>query len=285
MTINNENLVNKINTYFENTKFNELYSNDIWFTIIIFIVVIFVALYFFIIGSIKSHKNSWQKNKCNPLFMPFASVINSEDSKGKELDYTINNFNECLNTLNAELAQEAKKPIDNIGNSIEGIYASIHNAFIEVQKFIVYLFNLLLEVFKMLMDKLSTILIHIKLFFLNTNEFLRKILSSITVVFYTLTLLIKSFRLVFVVFVLGWLLTMVIPASMAVIGLMTTLITVIIIFSQLMGIPFIGWILAVLLVVVIVAYTIGFVVAVIFLIIVSIMYVIFNKFVQKIFPE
>jgi hypothetical protein len=120
---------------------------------------------------------------------------------------------------------------------------------------------------------------------LNTNEFLRKILSSITVVFYTLTLLIKSFRLVFVVFVLGWLLTMVIPASMTVIGLMTTLITVIIIFSQLMGIPFIGWILAVLLVVVIVAYTIGFVVAVIFLIIVSIMYVIFNKFVQKIFPE
>jgi hypothetical protein len=106
METTNQKIVDKINTYFDNASYSELHSNDIWFTIIIFIVVIFVALYFFIISAIKSYKTSWQQDKCNPLLMPFASVINSEESKGKELDYIINNFNECLNTLNAELAQQ-----------------------------------------------------------------------------------------------------------------------------------------------------------------------------------
>ncbi|MFN9999549.1 MAG: hypothetical protein ACK559_00335, partial [bacterium] len=112
-----------------------LYSNDIWFTIIIFLIVICIAIYFYIISTIKSYKNSWTQNNCNPLLMPFASVINSEESKGKELDYIINNFNECLNTLNAELANEAKKPINSVTKSIEGIFGSIQTTFIEIFEF------------------------------------------------------------------------------------------------------------------------------------------------------
>lgn len=285
MTTTNENIVNKINNYFDNNSYSEIYSNDIWFTVIIFIIVIFIALYFYVISTIKSYKSSWQKDKCNPLLMPFASVINSEESKGNELDYIINNFNECLNILNTELAQEAQKPIDNISVSIEGIYGAIHEAFIKTQSFIAYLFNLILEFFKMVMTKLEIILINVKLFFLNTNTFLGKILSTVTVMFYTLVLLIKSFRLIFVIFVLGWLLTMVIPASMMVVGLILVLIIVVIIYSILGSIPLLGPLLAALLIGVIIAYTISFIVAVIYLIIVLLLYVLFNNFVKKLFPE
>ena len=285
MTTTNENIVNKINNYFDNNSYSEIYSNDIWFTVIIFLIVIFIALYFYVISTIKSYKSSWQKDKCNPLLMPFASVINSEESQGNELDYIINNFNECLNILNTELAQEAQKPIDNISVSIEGIYGAIHEEFIKTQSFIAYLFNLILEFFKMVMTKLEIILINVKLFFLNTNTFLGKILSTVTVMFYTLVLLIKSFRLIFVIFVLGWLLAMVIPASMMVVGLILVLIIVVIIYSILGSIPLLGPLLAALLIGVIIAYTISFIVAVIYLIIVLLLYVLFNNFVKKLFPE
>ena len=187
METTTQKIVDKINTYFDNASYSELYSNDIWFTIIIFILVIFVALYFFIISAIKSYKTSWQQDKCNPLLMPFASVINSEESKGKELDYIINNFNECLNTLNAELAQQAKKPIESATLSIEGIFGSIHRAFIDLQDFIVYMYNLILQIFKLIMNKLEIILENIKYFFMNTNDFFAKVLSSLTVTYYTLT--------------------------------------------------------------------------------------------------
>jgi hypothetical protein len=285
MATTNENILNKINNYFDNSNYGELYSNDIWFTIIIFLVVIFIALYFYILGSIKSNKSSWQQNKCNPILMPFASLINSEESKGNEMDFIINNFNECLNILNAELANETKKPIDNMKQSVEGIFGSVYNGFIELQKFIAYLFNLILELFKLIMDKLSVILINIKLFFMNANEFLRKIISSITVVFYTLVLLIKSFRLIFVLFVFGWLLTMVIPASMTVVGLIIVLITVVIMFLKMSSIPVVGLFLALILLFVIIIYYVGFLVALIFLIVVCLMYGLFSRFVQKIFPE
>jgi hypothetical protein len=169
MATTNQNIVDNINTYFENASYSELYSNDIWFTIIIFLIVICIALYFYIISTIKSYKSSWQQNKCNPVLMPFASLINSEESKNNELDYTINNFNECLNTLNAELAQEAKKPIDSVTNSIEGIFGSIHTTFIEVLEFVAYLYNLLIEFFKWIMNKLEIILENLKYFFMNTN--------------------------------------------------------------------------------------------------------------------
>jgi predicted PurR-regulated permease PerM len=283
MATTNENIVDKINTYFDNSSYSELYSNDIWFTIIAFIVVIFIAFYFFITSTIKSYKNSWQQNKCNPLLMPFASVINSEESKGNELDYIINNFNECLNTLNAELAQQAKKPIDSVTLSIEGIFGSIHASFIEVQNFIVYLYNLILEFFTLIMNKLEIILENVKYFFMNTNDFLSKILSAITVGYYTLVLLIQAFKSIFVVFVLGWLLTMVIPASMMVVGLITILIIVVMIFSMLMSIPLLGPLLAALLIGVIIAYTISFLVAVVYLIIVCLLYGLFNRFVEKVF--
>uniref|UniRef100_A0A6C0H4M2 Transmembrane protein n=1 Tax=viral metagenome TaxID=1070528 RepID=A0A6C0H4M2_9ZZZZ len=285
MATTNENILNKINNYFDNSNYGELYSNDIWFTIIIFLVVIFIALYFYILGSIKSNKSSWQQNKCNPILMPFASLINSEESKGNEMDFIINNFNECLNILNAELANETKKPIDNMKQSVEGIFGSVYNGFIELQKFIAYLFNLILELFKLIMDKLSVILINIKLFFMNANEFLRKIISSITVVFYTLVLLIKAFRLIFVLFVFGWLLTMVIPASMTVVGLIIVLITVVIMFLQMSSIPVVGLFLALILLFVIIIYYVGFLVALIFLIVVCLMYGLFSRFVQKIFPK
>lgn len=283
MTTTNENIVYKINSYFENTSYSELYSNDIWFTIIIFLIVICIAIYFYIISTIKSYKNSWPQNKCNPLLMPFASQINSEESKNNELDYTINNFNECLNTLNAELANEAKKPINSVTKSIEGIFGSIQTTFIEIFEFASYLYNLIIEFFKWAMNKLEIILENLKYFFMNTNDFLAKILSSITVAFYTLTLLIRSFRLIFVIFVMGWLLTMVMPASMMVVGLLVVLMIVVLIFSILMSIPLLGPLLAALLIGVIISYTISFLVAVIFLIIVLLLYGLFNDFVNKIF--
>jgi len=205
-------LLRNINSYFDNIGYGKQYQNDIWFTIIIFLIVIFVAIYFTILSSLRSIKRNWEKNKCNPLLMPFASLINNEDSINNELEYTVNNFRECLNTLNAELAFEAKEPIDNIGESLKRFFGLLHQMFLNVIKFIVYLFKLILEFFKMMLDKFKGLLLHIKLFFINTNDYLNQILSMFTVMYYTIILLIRSWKLMFVVFVLGWLLTIVIPA-------------------------------------------------------------------------
>lgn len=277
----NEKFVNKINDYFDNVKYSELYSNDIWFTIIIFLIVIFIALYFFITSAIKSYKTSWSQNKCNPAFMPFASIINSEESKGNELNYIINNFNECLNTLNAELAEEAKIPISNLTNSVEGIFGSIYQAFIQIQDFIAYLFNLLTEFFNMIMSKLNSILINVKYFFINVNDLLGKVVSMFTVVYYTLILLVRTFRLIIVVFVLGWLLTIVIPATMITLGLIIVVVILVIIMYLVKPVPIVGQIVFLFLLVIVISFYIPFILSLVFLLIVLLLYGLFNDFANK----
>lgn len=274
-------LVGKINEYFDNASYSELHINDIWFTIIIFLVVIFIALYFFITSTIKSYKTSWSQNKCNPLLMPFASIINSEESRNDELNYIINNFNECLNTLNAELADEAKIPINKLTTSIEGIFGSIFQSFIKIQEFIAYLSELLLELFTMIMSKLNTILINVKYFFINVNDLLGRVLSMFTVVYYTLILLLRAFRLIIAIFVLGWLVTVVIPASMMTLVLISVVAILVITMVLVNPIPIVGQIIVLFIIPILIPIYGSYILSLIFLIIVLLLYALFSDFANK----
>ena len=274
-------LVGKINEYFDNASYSELHINDIWFTIIIFLVVIFIALYFFITSTIKSYKTSWSQNKCNPLLMPFASIINSEESRNDELNYIINNFNECLNTLNAELADEAKIPINKLTNSVEGIFGSIFQSFIKIQEFIAYLSELLLELVTMIMNKLNAILINVKYFFINVNDLLGRVLSMFTVVYYTLILLLRAFRLIIAIFVLGWLVTVVIPASMMTLGLIIVVAILLITIVLVNPIPIFGQIIVLFIIPILIPIYGSYILSLIFLIIVLLLYALFSDFANK----
>ena len=281
MATKDADLVGKINEYFDNASYSELHVNDIWFTIIIFLVVILIALYFFITSTIKSYKTSWSQNKCNPLLMPFASIINSEESRGDELNYIINNFNECLNTLNAELTEEAKIPINKLTSSIEGIFGSIYESFIQIQEFFAYLSSLLLELVTMIMSKLNTILINVKYFFINVNDLFGRVLSMFTVVYYTLILLLRALRLIIVVFVLGWLLTVVIPASMMTLGLIIVVTILVLTIAILNNIPGFGQIIVLFIIPILIPIYVSYHLSIVFLIIVLILYALFNDFANK----
>ena len=281
MATKDADLVGKINEYFDNASYSELHVNDIWFTIIIFLVVILIALYFFITSTIKSYKTSWSQNKCNPLLMPFASIINSEESRNDELNYIINNFNECLNTLNAELTEEAKIPINKLTSSIEGIFGSIYESFIQIQEFFAYLSSLLLELVTMIMSKLNTILINVKYFFINVNDLFGRVLSMFTVVYYTLILLLRALRLIIVVFVLGWLLTVVIPASMMTLGLIIVVTILVLTIAILNNIPGFGQIIVLFIIPILIPIYVSYHLSIVFLIIVLILYALFNDFANK----
>lgn len=276
-----KNLNKNINSHFDNMDYGEHFNNDIWFTIIIFLIVCFISIYFYVISSLRSYKTEWQKNKCNPLFMPFASLINPEESLDNEFLYIINNFNECLNTLNAELAFDAKTPLDSIFASLKGLYGLLYQSFINVQKFLLYLFSLILKFFKMIIDKIQNLLIYIRLFFINTNSFLSEILSIFTVMYYTIILVIKSWKLVFSLFVLGWLITIVIPSSTTLLIALIMLVRAIYkAFMALVSGPW-GWIFFLGFILLIILLTVSFILSLIFFIMVLMVYYIFVQFLQK----
>ena len=276
-------LEKKISDYFENASFNELYNNDVWFTIIIILIVVIIVVYFYIKSTLVAYRNSWQDHKCNPLMMPFASIINSDKVyNNNDLEYIVNNFNECLNILNEEVAVDAKKPINSILSYISNFFGILYTAFIGVKNFIVYLFNLLVYFLKLVNNSIQNMLLQMRLFFMNINDFLAKILSVFTVIYYTLILLIRSWKLMFSVLVMGWLLSFVIPISMMMLSSLILLIITVLIFTTINTVPLIGQIIAAFLIILIIFYGGAFLVSIVVFILAMFIYVTFSEFLAEI---
>ena len=117
---------------------------------------------------------------------------------------------------------------------------------------------------------------------MNINDFLGKILSVFTVIYYTLILLIRSWKLMFAVLVMGWLTAFVIPISMTMLSALILLIITIIIRDSAIFIPFVGPIIAIFLIVLIVFYGGAFLVATVVFILAMFIYIKFGEFLSEI---
>lgn len=272
-------LEKKISDYFENASYDELYNNDIWFTLIVFIIVLIIALYFYIKSTLVAYRNSWEEHKCNPILMPFASVINSDKVyDNNDLEYIMNNFNECLNILNEEVATDAKKPLNSILSYISNFFGILYTAFLGIKGFILYLFSLIVYFLNLINNSIQNVLLQIKLFFMNINDFLGKILSVFTVIYYTIILLIRSWKLMFAVLVMGWLLSFVVPIS---VGMLTTLIMLIILIL-ILYLPIVGWLMSGFLIFIIIILGGAFLALVVLFTIAMLIYVTFTKFLEQV---
>ena len=269
----------KISDYFENASYDELYSNDVWFTIIVILIVAIIVIYFYIKSTLVAYRNSWEDHKCNPILMPFASIINSDKVyDNNDLEYIVNNFTECLNILNEEVAVDAKKPLNSILSYIKNFFGVLYTAFIGVKNFIEYLFGLLAYFLRLINSSIQNLLLQIRLFFININDFLLKILSIMTVIYYTIMLLIRSWKLMFGVLVMGWMLTLVVPVSMIMLIALILLIITIIIRAFANFIPFVGPIISMFLIPLIILYGGSFLVATVVFALTMFIYIQFSEF-------
>ena len=271
-------LEKKITNYFENASYDELYSNDIWFTLIVFIIVLIIALYFYIKSTLVAYRNSWEEHKCNPILMPFASVINSDKVyDNNDLEYIVTNFNDCLNILNEEIATDAKKPLNSILSYISNFFGILYTAFLGVKSFILYLFSLIVYFLNLINNSIQNLLLQIKLFFMNISDFLGKIISVFTVIYYTIILLIRSWKLMFGVLVMGWLLSFVVPISI----IMTVTLIMLIILLIILYLPIVGQILAAFLIFFIILLGGSFLALLVVFTIAMLIYVKFSEFLQE----
>ena len=273
----------KISDYFENASYDELYSNDVWFTIIVILIVVIIVIYFYIKSTLVAYRNSWQDHKCNPILMPCASIINSDKVyDNNDLEYIVNNFTECLNILNEEVAVDAKKPLNSILTYIQNFFGVLYTAFIGVKNFIEFLFTLIAYFLNLINNSIQNLLLQIRLFFININDFLLKFLSIMTVIYYTTMLLIRSWKLMFGVLVMGWLLTLVVPVSIIMLIILLLLIVTIIIGSFARMIPIVGVFIGLFFIPLILLYGGAFLVSIVIFIITLFIYIQFTEFLNLI---
>jgi hypothetical protein len=77
-----------------------------WLFIGLPILVIFAMLTIHARETLDEIKSNWTEYRCNPAYMPFANIINSETTVGE-------NFSYCLNVLGTEVW---KRPLDSLNS-------------------------------------------------------------------------------------------------------------------------------------------------------------------------
>lgn len=140
-------VINKISKVYDKSTFLDKYGGDFFVTLFLFIIFFIVLTYFTILNNIEPIKSDWIRNRCKPHILPFAGVINAPDGTSI-LDYTISNFNGCLNNILSNVSKTSIDPFyylinvgslisQNIINSIENfrnVFNNIRNNIVNINK-------------------------------------------------------------------------------------------------------------------------------------------------------
>ena len=89
------------------------YGSDILFSIIIIYIYSVAITYYYVKNHLPQLRKNWPKDRCNPLYMPFASLVlkNNKDSANKVIE---DNFNGLFYENGAyELAEKMLYLIEN----------------------------------------------------------------------------------------------------------------------------------------------------------------------------
>ena len=82
-------------------------AKDVIFALVIGIVLIGINIYLYVINNLKGLRKQWNDPvspiNCNPMYMPFASIINPPPD-GNNLKYVEDNAQQCVqNALQDEV--------------------------------------------------------------------------------------------------------------------------------------------------------------------------------------
>lgn len=125
--------MNKLNEEIQNlykkSGYFDRYGGDIILAICIIAVVSYLFMYLTILNNIQPIKKNWAKERCNPFYMPFAGWINNDSKNMSNFQYTLNNFNSCIQSMSKEMAQYSLDPISYLINVVVMVLASIGELF------------------------------------------------------------------------------------------------------------------------------------------------------------
>tara|TARA_Y100000816_G_scaffold50644_1_gene32263 strand:+ start:6889 stop:7782 length:894 start_codon:yes stop_codon:yes gene_type:complete len=203
-------LQEKIKNYFEKLSYGEKYNFDIVITTLAILFVVYVVFYVYFSSRINLEKINWEKNKCNPFYMPFAQVVNDGGD-----GFNGENLKNCLNDLTSNLAFDILAPINVIANFFSQILEFLASMFSNLLAFIMHLYNLLVSLFRELMLRIERIVQENVTIFSKINNFIGSVLGFITLIYYQIVILVDSIKLIFPMMALSFLIGVFIPTLLA----------------------------------------------------------------------
>lgn len=120
---------NTINSVYnkKNQGYFSLYGVDLIIALTIIYIFSVASMYFYVINHIPQLRENWATQKCNPLYLPFASMV-VKDSNKSNSELIEDNFQACITNILNSIANEALKPLYYINNVAHKVVGDASNA-------------------------------------------------------------------------------------------------------------------------------------------------------------
>lgn len=124
------NIFSVINKLYNKVGFLEKYGGSLWMTVILILVFFIAISYYYINNNLQPIKADWINQRCSPIVMPFAGLINPPDPKKMSaFDFTAQNFTGCIQNILSDIIGTFLAPFYYLVNSItkvlDGLNASL----------------------------------------------------------------------------------------------------------------------------------------------------------------
>jgi len=182
-----------ITEYYQNLPYYTKYFTDIWFTIIFTLIVILIVIYLYIKIRINIIRNDWSTQRCNPIYIPFAGLIQQYDGKSV-LESSQINFTHCQNTILNSISNKFVSPLDYLLSVLTSIINMITISINLIRNLLARLKKKVLEIMKPIIIKIIAILHPIIVILIYFKDLIFKIigvLKSVILLFisYVITLI------------------------------------------------------------------------------------------------
>tara|TARA_Y100000389_G_scaffold186777_1_gene207503 strand:- start:1365 stop:2948 length:1584 start_codon:yes stop_codon:yes gene_type:complete len=124
--------INKI--YEKKLTFTGRYGSDLVIALIIVYIFLVGITYYHVLNHLPDIKANWPKNKCNPLYLPFAGII-VDDKKKSNLNLIGENFEACVQNILTSISADAFKPIYYVMNTLTSGFKEMTHASSAIRSF------------------------------------------------------------------------------------------------------------------------------------------------------
>ena len=195
-----------IKKIYENKNYNDYYGESLIITILVLIIVVYAVVSNMITVKSQSIKSNWEKNKCNPIYMPFAGKIMKPSDK-TESEYTSQNISECLQEVTKQVAGNAMTPINLITNMIVDTISGIMESVNSFRNMFSYIRGAIAKIIQTIMTKIMLVLLPIQKIIISLNDMFQKLSGTILTAMFVLVgtyLVVMSGIDAILAFVLIW---------------------------------------------------------------------------------
>ena len=174
-----------INKLYDNLGYNDLYFGNVLFFIVLNLIIFIICAYNSVLINAQPIKNDWVAQRCNPLVMPFAGIINKPDDKSA-FEFTEENFSFCVQNILTEMTGYLLEPITFLTADLGKFFNELTDSFNNVRTFLSNVRTYVDVIGVEIMGRLANIMIPLQTIIIKVKDFFGKFKGMLATALYTL---------------------------------------------------------------------------------------------------